>query len=139
MQMLLDFLTVLFLLIGTFFMLVASVGVIRLPDLYMRMSASTKSATLGVTFTLLAAAIYFFDDLGSATRLIATIIFVYATAPVAAHMLGRAGYFVKVKLWDHTLADELEGNYDREREILVSHPPKVHGKLEEKRETQAVD
>ncbi len=112
-----------FLALGTFFMFVGALGVIRLPDLYMRMSASTKSSTLGVGFILLAAALYFGDDLGVAARAIATIAFLVLTAPVAAHMIGRAGYYSGSKLWSDSLIDELKGRYDHDKNVLLSAPP----------------
>lgn len=115
--------TAILLTIGMFFMFVGSLGIIRMPDLFMRMSATTKSATLGVSFTLLAAALHFAGDLGNATRIIATIVFLFITAPVAAHMIGRAAYFSGVELWHGTVADELEGRYDHEHDRLVSRPP----------------
>ena len=60
---------------------------------------------------LLGAAIYF-NELGVASRAIATIFFILFTAPVAAHMMGRAAYFNGVPLWDGTRYDELKGRYD---------------------------
>ena len=54
-------LTALLLLTGAFFMFVGSVGIVRMPDLFMRMSATTKSVTLGVSFSLLAVALHFND------------------------------------------------------------------------------
>ena len=60
---LIEALTALLLLTGAFFMLMAAVGILRMPDLFMRMSATTKSVTLGVSFSLLAVALHF-NDLG---------------------------------------------------------------------------
>lgn len=120
-----DLLTAVLMSIGAFFMLVSAVGVLKMPDLFLRMSASTKSATIGVSFTLLAAAIHF-QEFGIASRLIATIAFVFLTAPVAAHMIGRAGYWNRVPLWENTIADELEGRYDPETGELISRPPTHH-------------
>lgn len=119
-----DVVTAALLLIGTFFMFVGAVGIIRMPDLFMRMSATTKAATLGVTFMLLAAVVHF-NELGVGTRALATICFVFITAPVAAHMIGRAGYVRGAELWKGTFADELRGRYDPETGELVSRPP-VH-------------
>jgi len=116
---LVDALTALLLLAGAFFMCVASLGILRMPDLFMRMSATTKSVTLGVSFSLLAAALYF-NDLGIGTRVLATILFVFLTAPVAAHMIARAGYARGVALWQGTIADELRGRYDPETGELAS-------------------
>jgi len=105
--------------IGALFMFVAALGVLRMPDLFLRMSATTKAATLGVGFILLAAAVYF-NDFGTTTRALATIIFLLITAPVAAHMIGRAAYFNGVPLWEGTLVDELQGRYDERTHILES-------------------
>ncbi len=117
-----DVLTAGLMLTGALFMLMGSLGVLRMPDLFLRMSASTKAATLG-TSSLLAAVAVHFGEIGAASRAVATIIFLLLTAPVAAHMLGRAGYFVGVKLADATLIDELAGNYNLETHILDSCEP----------------
>ncbi len=119
--------TLVLMIVGIFFMAVGAVGLVRLPDLYMRMSATTKSATLGVGFMLVAAAVYF-SELGTAIRVIATIAFLLLTAPVAAHMIGRAAYIRNVELWPNT-RDELRGQYDLEREILAGSPPKLRDDL----------
>lgn len=132
-----DWVTLLFLVIGVFFMFVGALGILRMPDLFMRMSATTKSSTMGVIFTLLAASIHFYEDLGSATRILATIVFVLMTAPVAAHMIARAAYFSGVNLWENTIADELEGKYDKERDILISRPPMTHSEAAKTREVPA--
>lgn len=106
------------LIIGSFFVLLAGIGIIRMPDLYMRMSATTKAATFGVGAILLAAALSF-DDVGIISRALIIIFFLLLTAPVAAHMLGRAGYFDGVPLWKHTKIDQLRGQYDPESHKLV--------------------
>ena len=89
-----------------------------MPDLYLRMSSSTKTGTLGVGSVLLAAAIYF-SELGIASRSIATLFFILLTAPVAAHMMGRAAYFNGVPLWKETRYDELKGHYDLKTHVLT--------------------
>ncbi|MCX7868501.1 MAG: monovalent cation/H(+) antiporter subunit G [Terrimicrobiaceae bacterium] len=95
-------------LVGVGLMALAGLGVLRMPDLFMRMHASTKGATLGLAF-LLGAAALFFADLGVATKAVLTSLFVFLTAPVAAHLLGRAAYARKVPLWEHSLLDEGRG------------------------------
>lgn len=117
-----DVLTGGLMLTGALFMLVGGLGVLRMPDLFLRMSASTKAATLGTSSLLIAVAVYF-GEVGVASRAVATIVFLLLTAPIAAHMLGRAGYFIGVKLADITLTDELVGNYDLETHILDSCEP----------------
>jgi CPA2 family monovalent cation:H+ antiporter-2 len=98
-------------LIGATFALRAGAGVIRMPDLFTRMQAATKASTLGIGCIILAVAVHF-GELGVTTRALATIIFVFLTAPVAAHMIARAAYFVGVPLWEGTIIDELHGHYD---------------------------
>ncbi|MBM3129195.1 MAG: monovalent cation/H(+) antiporter subunit G [Chloroflexi bacterium] len=112
-------LSALLILVGTFFMLVAALGVVRFPDLYMRLHSSTKSATLGVGCVMLGAAIHF-NDVGFATQALAITLFLLVTAPVAAHLLGRAAYLSGVPLWEHTLSDELRGRYDQVTHDLAS-------------------
>ncbi|MBZ0292844.1 MAG: monovalent cation/H(+) antiporter subunit G [Anaerolineae bacterium] len=134
-----DIITLILMIIGAFFMFVGALGLLRLPDLFMRMSATTKSATFGVGFMLLAAAVYF-NDVGVASRMLATIAFLFLTAPVAAHMIARAAYMRQLQLWHGTSADELAGRYDLEGNRLTSTPPKLHGKLlQPKTPTEAGD
>src|SRR5690554_1915589 len=72
------------LVIGSLFMLLAAIGVLRLPDIFIRLQAATKASTLGVGCLLLGVAIHF-DHLGVATRAVLVIGFFFLTAPVAAH------------------------------------------------------
>ncbi len=96
---------------GAFFMIVAALGVLRMPDLLMRMHAATKAGTLGAGMVLIAVAVHY-GELGIAMRAIATVVFLFLTAPVAAHMIGRAAYFVGIRLWEGTFIDEIRGQYD---------------------------
>ena len=90
-----------------------------MPDLFMRMSATTKAATLGVGFVLLGTAIQYWD-VGIFSRAVVIILFLLLTAPVAAHMIGRAAYFDGVPLWNKTIVDELKGKYDEKTHNLDS-------------------
>lgn len=96
--------------LGTLFVLLAGVGILRMPDTYLRMAVTTKAATLGIGLILVAAAVYF-NDLSTTTRVLAVIIFILLTAPVGAHLIGKASYFTGVKMWEKTLMDDLEGKY----------------------------
>lgn len=105
--------------VGAIFLLAAAIGVVRMPDLYTRMQAATKAATLGISCILAAVALYM-QDLGVAMRALFTIFFFFLTAPVAAHMIGRAAYFIGVPLWKGSIVDELRGHYDRRTHTLTS-------------------
>lgn len=106
-ELLKDFL----ILSGSIFMFLAALGVVRLPDLLTRMHATTKAATLGATLIMLALALHF-AQVAVVARAFGVILFIMMTAPVAAHVIGRAGYFVGSKLWSGTVKDELRPNYD---------------------------
>jgi multicomponent Na+:H+ antiporter subunit G len=70
------------------------------------MSATSKAATLGASLVLLGAALHF----GTAAvvgRAVVIVAFLFLTAPVAAHAIGRAGYRRGSPLWTGTTADEL--------------------------------
>ena len=92
------------LLLGTALMAIAALGVIRMPDLYLRTSVSSKGVTLGVAALLLAAAVTF-GDLAVSGRALAVIFFMLVTAPVAAHLLARAAYRNDVAFWSETRLD----------------------------------
>lgn len=83
---------------GTFFGLVAVVGIIRLPDLYTRAHATSKSDTLGIILTLGGVALVFGADLAVAkTALLA--LFLFVTNPTAAHAITRAAYDQDIAPW----------------------------------------
>lgn len=108
-------------IVGASFLLLAAVGVVRMPDLFTRMQTATKASTLGISSILLATA-WLIQDYAVAVRAILTILFFFVTAPVAAHMIGRAAYFVGVPLWSGTITDELHGHYDMKTHRLSADP-----------------
>lgn len=103
------------LLAGSAFMVVAALGVVRLPDLFCRMQAAAKTGTAGAGLLLLGTAVYF-EDLQVATRAISVIAFLFLTAPVAAHLLARAGYSLGVPLFE-TRTDELRERFGRGAQV----------------------
>jgi multicomponent Na+:H+ antiporter subunit G len=103
---------------GILFILLAGVGILRMPDFYSRLSVTTKAMTLGVGLILVAAAISF-NELAVTARVLAIIVFLVLTAPVGAHMIGRASYFTGIKMWHKTVCDDLEGQYDRKTHTLA--------------------
>jgi multicomponent Na+:H+ antiporter subunit G len=98
--------------LGSAFMLLAAVGLVRLPDLFLRMSATAKAATLGAALMLLGAGLHFGDGAVLARALV-IVVFLFLTAPVAAHMIGRAGYRRGGPIWEGTIADEAKGHIPR--------------------------
>ncbi len=91
---------------GGIFCLIASVGMLRLPDTIIRMHAATKAGAFGGGLMFLALAA-FYMDLSTILRSFAAILFLLLTAPVAAHLIGRAAYCTRVQLSERTQIDEL--------------------------------
>ena len=100
-----DVVTALLLLSGGGFACLAAIGLVRMPDVYIRMHAATKAGTLGAGLVLVAVALQASDG-STVVRALAAIVFLLITAPVAAHMIGRAAYRSGVPLWDGSIVDE---------------------------------
>ncbi|MCU9595583.1 monovalent cation/H(+) antiporter subunit G [Caldibacillus thermolactis] len=95
--------------LGVFLTLVAAFGIIRLPDVYTRNHAASKSSTLGVMLILVGTFIYFYASGNSNTRLILAIVFIFITSPVGGHLINRAAYYTGVKMWEKSARDDLKG------------------------------
>jgi len=113
-------------LIGAFFVFVAAVGIIRMPDVYVRMHAATKTGTLGSGLMLVGVALQS-GEADVVTRALAAVLFLIATAPVAAHLLGRAAYISGVPTWSGTTLDELSGRYEGGTHRLKSEDEREDG------------
>ena len=98
-----------FLIAGSFFIFVASLGMFRFPDIYTRMHAASKSISLGLGCLLIGAILYFVTIL-ILLKAIAVLLFIFMTMPVAAQMISRVAYLRKVRMWDKTWIDEMKEN-----------------------------
>lgn len=96
-----------FLLLGSFFTLIAALGVIRLPDVYMRMHAITKASSLATIFFLIALMIAHPTArivLGS----VLLLLFIVLTAPISSHFLARVAHLMQVKMAKGKKCDDLK-------------------------------
>ena len=100
-----DVVAAILLLIGSIFTLSASIGLLRLPDVYSRMHAASKAGTLGSCVILLALAVVE-ADISVVTRVVAAIIFFIITAPISAHLLARAALTAGYPLWRGSVRNE---------------------------------
>jgi multicomponent Na+:H+ antiporter subunit G len=97
-------------LIGVCTMLLASLGLLRLPDLYTRLHAATAARTLGLGALLLGVALY--DGTFTTTiKMLAFAALFLLTTPIAAHLLGRTAYHTGVRPDEATHIDELAGRH----------------------------
>lgn len=97
------------LVLGTVFMLLAAIGVVRLPDLYTRMHAASKAGAVGGGLILLAVALLS-QDAAVSMRAIIGVVFLLLTTPVSAHLLAKASYLSGYRPCNETLIDELASN-----------------------------
>ena len=92
--------------VGIALMVVAGLGLLRMPDLPTRMHASSKAGTLGAALVLLAVALHF-GEAAITVRALLICAFLLLTAPVASHVIARAAYRAGVPLAPETVIDEL--------------------------------
>lgn len=97
---------------GATLVLLAAIGIVRMPDLFTRMQAATKASTLGLGCLLAAAAIALADS-STTVRAISIGAFVMLTSPVSNHVIARAAYLTKAPLWKGTVVDEWSSSRDR--------------------------
>ena len=102
----LDVLAAISLAAGVFFMFVAAVGVVRLPDVYHRLHAASKASTLGL-LGLLLGAVFHIGTLGVLTKAGLILLFAFIATPIGSHILAKAAHRVRSPLWKETLDDEL--------------------------------
>jgi multicomponent Na+:H+ antiporter subunit G len=112
-----EFFVFFFLIIGTIFIFIGSLGLLKMPDVYLRMSASTIAGTFGVASMLIAAAIHFFS-LGVTLHIIGVIVFLILTVPIGAHMMGRAATIISLPKWEKMVYDDAEGKYNEEKNVF---------------------
>lgn len=100
---------------GALFMLVAAVGILRMPDVFTRMSCNAKAVTIGLGLLLFAFVVHF-RELGLASRAMATVAFIILTVPVSSHRIGRSAYLSGAPLWEGTVVDEWRQRAGKEGE-----------------------
>ncbi len=101
----LDYAGMIFVFIGSLFFLFGTIGLVRMPDLYNRMQASTKTTTLGVLSFLFGMGLM---QLQWMIKLLVIALFIVLTAPVGASALARASHNAGIKLWEKSIVDKYE-------------------------------
>jgi multicomponent Na+:H+ antiporter subunit G len=76
-----------------------------MPDFYIRMSAITKAASLGIGFIALGVAVYF-NTPAIVVKSLGIILFIFLSSPVSAHVIARAAFREKVPFWKKTVLDD---------------------------------
>ena len=96
-----------FVVIGLSFNVLGCIGMIRLPDMYNRLQASTKCVTMGTSMVLIGVIIAsgFVHSAQLSVRCILCLVFILITAPTAAHALAHGAYSFGVKLWEKSVVN----------------------------------
>lgn len=104
-----DYLAGLLIVVGALFALTASIGLLRLPDVFTRMHAASKAGTLGSCLMLVALALHI-GEFATGVRALAGAGFFVLTAPISAHLLAKASYSAGYRMWEGSVRDELAQN-----------------------------
>ena len=102
-----DVLTAILVLAGATMCLAAGIGLIRFPDVLSRLHAATKPQIFGLMAVTADVAINNFS-VRTVTLVVAIVVFQALTAPMAAHLVGRAAYDTEHLRPDLLIVDELQ-------------------------------
>jgi multicomponent Na+:H+ antiporter subunit G len=102
-------------LIGSIFIFLGALGLLRMPDFFTRIQAGTKASTLGTMLSILGIGIIHYEWAG---KIIILIVFVFMTNPIASHVIARAAHFTKVNLTSKTVVDKLQEHKDNQSEKI---------------------
>jgi multicomponent Na+:H+ antiporter subunit G len=102
-----EFISSLLMLAGSFFFLISALGVVKFPDVFTRMHAASKSSSLGIALVL-AGVCFHFQDWIVFLKGSLIVFFIFLTAPVAAHILGRAAFLTRAPVWKKSVLMETE-------------------------------
>ena len=114
MEMILEYIGYTLTTIGVLFLLLGGLGIVRMPDVYNRMQAGTKAATLGTILTLLGIGICHYEWIGQVLIIIG---FIALTNPISSHALARAAHFKGIPLTKDSVADKLKEKESTEVEV----------------------
>lgn len=103
-----DWIAAFLLIAGSLFMLVAAIGVVKLSDVYMRMHAITKAASLGAILMLASVSLIYTQWIVWVEALM-VVVFIIITAPIASHMIAKAAHKGGNPKGPGYIMDELEG------------------------------
>lgn len=116
------------LVLGAFFMLIASIGMVKLPDLYMRIHAATKAPSLGI-FLMMVGIIVYFLNWWTSIEGVVVILFVFITAPIGSHMISKVAHNMGVGKHKSTITDEMEQDMNVEKDKKPTSAGKKNIKL----------
>ncbi len=108
-----DFLGYILIITGILFNIFGCIGLVRFPDVYNRLQASTKCVTLGTILLLVGVA--FISGMGSlSAKAVICAVFVLITSPTAAHAIAKGAHMSGIKLWEGSIVDKYAEEVDKQ-------------------------
>ncbi len=108
-------------IIGILFDVFGCIGLVRFPDVYNRLQASTKCVTLGTIFLLIGVALACGSGAISAKAIVCAV-FILITSPTAAHAIAKGAHISGVQMWEKSVVDKYGQEVDRN--VLGQKQPK---------------
>ena len=100
-----DIIGYILIIIGILFDIFGCIGLVRFPDVYNRLQASTKCVTLGTVLLLVGVALVSSSG-ATAAKAIICAMFILITSPTAAHAIAKGAHAYGVKLWENSVVDK---------------------------------
>jgi len=101
-------------LIGSVFLFLGALGLLRMPDIFNRMQTGTKATTMGTILFLTGIALGHFESMG-AGKIVILILFIIFTNPLSSHALARAAHHIGIPLAKKTVKDDLAKDEEKEK------------------------
>ncbi|MHC4171880.1 MAG: monovalent cation/H(+) antiporter subunit G [Planctomycetota bacterium] len=98
--------------IGILFDIFGCIGLVRFPDVYSRLQASTKCVTLGTILLLVGVALVSGSG-ATIAKAIVCAVFILITSPTAAHAIAKGAYASGVALWENSVVDKYAEQVDK--------------------------
>lgn len=126
-EQILEIISMVLILIGSIFYFLGTLGIVRFPDLYTRLHASTKSIVLGACGIILG--VILLEGISAASvKAFLIMIFLLLTAPIASHAIARAGYFSGAKMCPQSVVDEYRPHVLEEKKEKLAEARRVRRK-----------
>ena len=111
-----DIIGYILIIIGILFDIFGCIGLVRFPDVYNRLQASTKCVTLGTILLLVGVALMI--GLGpTSVKAVICAVFILITSPTAAHAIAKGAYASGIRLWENSVVDKYAEAKSVKREV----------------------
>ena len=114
-MMILEYLGIVLIFIGSIFYVISSLGLIRMPDIYNRMQTATKTATLASLGVMIGVGLF---DRQYLLKTITITGFLFFTNPISAHALMRSAHNSDIPMADENVVDKYDSSEEEDEEVV---------------------